>query len=146
LFWGLRKIKKTNKTNFSEEKLFVQIAIGVDSDGNENIYTSKRCEKFLSNNNFLEAKNQRFIIKLPVQDEYKPYLNIRCLSQNTIKDISTDFIKTLDMEKSLRNKRFFPALIGSFTVKSINKFYISEQEIENKYRNCMNQFFLFVKS
>lgn len=63
------------------------------------------------------------------------------MSQNTIKDISTDFLQTLDLPKSFRNKRFSPTLIGSYTVKSINKFYISEQEVENKYKNCK----LFIK-
>jgi hypothetical protein len=89
LFWGLRKIKNTTKSNinYKQDKLYIQVAMGVDKDGNENIYTSKKCERSRSNDNFIELRHQRFTVKLPEQDEYKPYLNIRCLSQGQVNDL-----------------------------------------------------------
>lgn len=113
----------------------MQIAIGADQIGNENIYSSKRCERFHSNDNFLEFKHQRYIIKLPEQDEYKPYLNIRCLSQGQF-DLSNDIVKNLDLPRRFSNKHFAPTLIGSHTVKSISQFYAESEEIEIKYKNC----------
>ena len=103
LFWGLRKIKNTNISNFGKDKLFIQVAMGVDDYGEENMYTSKKCERIHSNDNFLELRHQRFIVHLPESDEYKPYLNIRCLSQGQF-DISNDLVKSLDLPNNLINK------------------------------------------
>ena len=104
LFWGLRKIKYTKKSNLKHDKLYIQVAMGVDKDGNENIYTSKKCERFRSNDNFIELRHQRFTVKLPEQDEYKPYLNIRCLSQGQF-DISNELVKSYIELTSLINSK-----------------------------------------
>ncbi len=55
---------------------------------------------------------------LPEEMEYKPHLNIKCIAEN-----------------SLKKQR----LVGSFTVKSINDYFKTTEELKDEYKKCNNK-------
>jgi hypothetical protein len=114
LYWGLRNIKPQG--NFYEiipyDKFILRIEIGRDG-----VYNSEIKDLRFTSNNFLKDFHQKHVLLLPENDDYKPHLNIRCLTAN-IQD----------------NK-----LVGSFTVKSIGDYRKSRTELKQIYKKFLKK-------